>query len=101
MGLSGSRLYSVRLKQPILNRDFDRWDIANEESFREFFYLYTPKSTNFQPNLDKYNIQYILWDENIVTPFTKNREQVTFKNEIRQILDIRTRWENYQDKYIR
>ncbi len=87
-GYQGAGFIWFGLKQPILDRDFDRWDAANEKAFREFFYsLYAKNPEFFNRTLEKYNISYILWDENIVTPFIKNRDQVLFKNETRQIIN--------------
>jgi hypothetical protein len=86
-GYQGAGFIWFGLKQPILDRDFDRWNPQNEEAFREFFYsLYSQKKNILIKTLRKYHIQYIVWDQNIVTPFVKNRDQVLFKNELRRII---------------
>ncbi|MFH1827370.1 MAG: hypothetical protein ABH812_03010 [bacterium] len=54
------------IKQPTLNREFDRWYPYNEEAYREFSYaLYSNNKDLFETNLKKYNISYILIDENL------------------------------------
>lgn len=54
------------IKQPTLNREFDRWYPYNEQAFKEFSYaLYSNNSKLFENLLKKYNVAYILIDENI------------------------------------
>lgn len=86
-GYQGSGFIWFNLKQSILDRDFDRWSSQNEEAFREFFFtLYAKNPDSFLQTITKYNIKYILWDQNIITPSEKNREQIVFINEINSIL---------------
>lgn len=87
-GYQGAGFIWFGLKQPILVRDFDRWSRANEQVYREFHYsLYSRNSNFFESNLDKYNIKYVLWDKNIISPDTKNRSQVLYTNEIGETLN--------------
>lgn len=86
-GYQGAGFIWFNLKQPILDRDFDRWAPQNEQSFREFFYsLYGKDAQIFEKELEKYNIKYIFWDKSITTPFRKNREQIVFSHEIEFLL---------------
>jgi len=86
-GYQGSGFIWFGLKQPILNRDFDRWSVSNEQAFREFHYsIYSRNKEYLKSNLNKFNIRYILWDKNIISPTLKNRDQIVYKNEIRLIL---------------
>lgn len=86
-GYQGSGFIWFNLTQPILNRDFDRWNSANEESYREFFYsLYAKDAATFSSNLSKYRIKYLVWDQSLTTTSPKNIDQITFKNEIEQLL---------------
>lgn len=57
------------LRQPLLNREFDRWYPYNEQSYREISYaVYSKNTVLFEKLLEKYNIRYILLDKNIVNP---------------------------------
>lgn len=54
------------IKQSTLNREFDRWYPYNEQAYKEFSYaLYSNNPKLFGNLLKKYNIDYILIDENI------------------------------------
>ncbi len=86
-GYQGSGFIWFGLKQNILDRDFDRWSTQNEEAYRELFYtLYSKNTDKFFQTIEKYNLSYILWDTTSVTAMLKNQEQITFKNEIDNIL---------------
>jgi hypothetical protein len=86
-GYQGSGFIWFGLKQPLLDRDSDRWSIQNEQSFREFQYsLYSKKDDYFEKNLEKYNIQYILWDKNVISAEEKNRDQILFKTQTQDLL---------------
>ena len=57
------------IKQATLNREFDRWYPSNEQSYRELSYaLYSNSNDLFYKLLAKYNIRYLLLDENVVLP---------------------------------
>jgi hypothetical protein len=86
-GYQGSGFLWFNLKQDLLDRDSDRWNFQNEESYREFFNnLYNKNSDNFFKTLNKYKIKYIIWDKNIINPGNANNDQITFKYEITDIL---------------
>jgi hypothetical protein len=87
-GYQGSGFIWFGLKQPILDRDSDRWSIANEQAFREFhFAIYSRKPQDFLNGLEKYNIQYILWDKNVITYNEKNRPQILYQREIQGLVN--------------
>ena len=84
----GSGFLWFGFPQSILDRDSDRWEIKNEEAYREFFYpLYSKNSSQFFNSLLKYNVQYLLWDQAVIPSSPKNRDQITFKYETQKILD--------------
>lgn len=57
------------IKQPTLNREFDRWYPYNEQSYRELSYaLYSKNSELLNKLLVKYNIKYLLLDDNAILP---------------------------------
>ena len=74
------------IKQPILNRDFDRWNALNEQYYREMSHAVYSKSDDlFKAVIEKYNIHYILLDENIITP--ENDTIILHYNELGNTLD--------------
>ncbi|MEK7070384.1 MAG: hypothetical protein AAB966_01115 [Patescibacteria group bacterium] len=86
-GYQGSGFLWFGLKQSLLDRDFDRWDKANEQAFRELQYaFYSQNIELIKQTLTKYNIRYIVWDQSSITPNEKNRNQILFRRETEQIL---------------
>lgn len=86
-GYQGAGFIWFGLPQAVLERDFDRWSVSNEQAFREFHYaLYSQNSRAFKDNLEKYNISYIVWDNNVITTDLKNRKQILFERETDQLL---------------
>ena len=78
----GSGFLWFNLKQSLLDRDFDRWNHYNEQSYRELFNsLYSQDLQQFTKSLQKYQIKYIIWDQNLINSAGKNNDQITFKNE--------------------
>ncbi|MEK7177688.1 MAG: hypothetical protein AAB705_02585 [Patescibacteria group bacterium] len=75
------------LKQPVLNRDFDRWYPYNEQAYRELsFALYSRNADLFAKTLQKYKIGFILLDESIIDTDVKNSRQITFNREAKDLL---------------
>lgn len=57
------------IKQPMLNRDFDRWNSLNEQYYREISYaIYKQDIVLFNSVLSKYDISYILLDKSVTAP---------------------------------
>ncbi len=87
-GYQGSGFIWFGMKQPVLDRDSDRWSIANEEAFRELQYtLYSQRADAFIKTVEKYNLGYILWDTSVTTPSEKNRQQILFERESQNVLN--------------
>ncbi len=81
-GYQGAGFIWFGLKQAIMDRDFDRWNIHNEQAYNEFHNaVYSQSADQFDAVLKKYNIQYILWDHNVISPEQKNQNQLLFLNE--------------------
>lgn len=73
------------IRQPILDREFDRWQTFNEEYYREMSQaLYTQNLNSFRDILTKYDISYLLIDKNVIAPQTPSK--VLFFNELEAIL---------------
>ena len=84
----GSGFLWFNLKQNLLDRDSDRWNNQNEQSYKEFFNsLYSQNDQQFFQSFQKYQINYLIWDQNIINPSAKNNDQITFKKEINDLLD--------------
>ncbi len=57
------------LKQPLLDREFDRWSPYNENYYWEASYAVYSKNPALLENvLEKYQIRWLLVDENIINP---------------------------------
>lgn len=73
------------IKQPMLNRDFDRWNPLNEQYYREMSYaVYSKKDELFKKVIEKYNIHYILLDESIIAP--ENDQIILYVKELKKLL---------------
>ena len=74
------------VKQPILNRDFDRWNPLNEQYYREMSHaVYSKSDELFKTIVEKYNIHYVLLDENIIAP--ENDSRILYYSELLDILE--------------
>ncbi len=86
-GYQGAGFVWFGLKQPILDRDFDRWSVSNEQAFREIQHaVYSRDTRAVRQALQKYNIRYLLRDQNIITARVKNQKQVVYEREIDRLL---------------
>jgi hypothetical protein len=75
------------LRQPSLNSEFNRWYPYNEQAYREFFYaVYSKNSALLEKLLAKYNIKYILLDENVIIPGDEAQAKKLFYPEIKELL---------------
>src|SRR5581483_12472536 len=73
------------IKQPLLNRDFDRWSSYNEQYYREMSYaVYTQDPTLLQKVVSKYNIHYLILDTSIIAP--ENDPKILFYKQIQALL---------------
>jgi len=84
-GYQGAGFMWFGLKQPLLDREFDRWSSYNEEAYRELSYaLYSENLVLFEQLLDKYQIKWLLVDENVIAP--GNEQKVLFFDETENLL---------------
>ncbi len=73
------------IKQPILVRDFDRWNLKNEQFYKEISYaVYSQNDSLVKEIIEKYQIQYLLFDKNIIAP--DNDHKSLYYEEIESIL---------------
>ena len=86
-GYQGSGFVWFGMKQPVLDRDSDRWSVANEQAFRELQYtLYSQRIGQFDKTLKKFGVGYIIWDTATITPSEKNRNQILYQRETTTVL---------------
>jgi hypothetical protein len=73
-GYSGSGFLWYGIEQPILDRSFDSWSHYNENYFWELEHtIYTDRADTYDQLAEKYNIQYVLYDPNVL-PYQQNRD---------------------------
>ncbi len=75
------------IKQPLLDREFDRWSPANEQYYREMSQaIYSKDIILFNNVIKKYNIGYILLDKSVIAPGPGNDPKILFIPEIEDLL---------------
>jgi hypothetical protein len=68
-GYQGAGFLYFGIKQPLLDRDFDRWSPYNESYYREMSYaIYKNDETLLKNVIRKYQIGFILIDKSVVDP---------------------------------
>ncbi len=90
-GYGGSGFLWYGIKQPILDRAFDVWSKTDENYYFEISHaLYSKNAKDFLSVLNKYNINWILIDKNIINPSSpKALFSRELKELIKQISDIK------------
>jgi hypothetical protein len=94
-GLTGSGFLWYGIEQPIMDRAFDVWSAQNENYYWELSRaLYSKNAAAVESVLNKYDVSYVLLDENIISP---SNNRALFIEETKTILgdigDIREIWE--------
>ena len=73
------------LNSPLLDRDFDRWNIVNENYYREISYaVYRNDLSLFSNVVKKYNIAFLLIDKNVIS--IPNPSNVLYFNQIEKLI---------------
>lgn len=68
-GYQGAGFIWFGLKQPLLDREFDRWSSFNEQAYQEMAYaIYSQNLPLLEQVLDKYQIRWLLLDESVIAP---------------------------------
>ena len=71
-GYQGAGFLWFGVKQPVLARDFDRWNPGNEQYYREISEaLYSRDEKRVEAIARKYRIRYFLLDQNVIFPGNK------------------------------
>lgn len=86
-GFQGAQFISFGIKQPLMDRDYDRWNPSNEQYYREMSYaIYSQDSKLLLSVLDKYQIKYLILDKNVLAPGNKDGKKALFFPEIELVL---------------
>lgn len=71
-GYQGAGFLWFGIDKPLLNREFDRWNVKNEDYFNEMtFAIYNNNPKKIEQVLNKYQIRWLLIDKNIIIPNEK------------------------------
>jgi len=69
LGYQGAGFLWFGIKQPLINREFDRWNLINEKPYMEISTaIYAQDLPTLEKLLDKYKIRWLLLDQSIVAP---------------------------------
>jgi hypothetical protein len=94
-GYSGSGFIWYGIEQPILDRAFDVWGSSNENYYWELNHaLYSKNPELFKSVLNKYDVDFLLVDKNLISP---NSPKSLFINELEEIIGLIPEIELNQD----
>lgn len=83
-GYEGAGFRWFGLRQPILDREFDRWMPTNENYYWEISYaLYSKNLPLFENVLEKYRVNWLILDENVINPTTS---KALFNDEFKELV---------------
>lgn len=76
------------IKQPLLDREFDRWGKFNEQYYREMSQaVYLKNQKLFDNVIKKYDISYLFVDRSVIAPGPGADPKILFVNEISDLLN--------------
>lgn len=85
LGYQGAGFLWFGIKQPLINREFDRWNLANEKPYMEISTaIYSEDTVALEKLLDKYKIRWLLVDQSTVAP--EEDEKQLFYPQIESLL---------------
>lgn len=69
LGYQGAGFLWFGIKQPLMDREFDRWNLMNEGYYMEMSRaVYSENPKLFKQVLDKYKLKWVLLDESVIIP---------------------------------
>jgi len=75
LGYQGAGFLWFGIKQPLMNREFDRWNLLNEQYYREISYaVYSRDADLLTDVLDKYKVRWLLLDESVMIPAADGKQ---------------------------
>lgn len=91
LGYQGAGFLWFGIKQPLLDREFDRWNITNEQYYREMsLAIYSEDVTLLENVCEKFKVRWILLDESIISPGSE--ETLMFYPQIKTLLQSSDRF---------
>ncbi|MFH1566043.1 MAG: hypothetical protein ABIB98_02470 [bacterium] len=89
LGYQGAGFLWFGIRQPIMDREFDRWFQTNEQYYREMSYaIYSKNPSLFSNLLDKYGIQYLILDESVMALGDDPNTKSLFIKEIKDLFNL-------------
>jgi len=89
LGYQGAGFLWFGIRQPIMDREFDRWFPTNEQYYREMSYaVYSTNPTIFSNLLNKYNIRFLILDESIMAMGDDPNTKALFIEEIKSLFNL-------------
>lgn len=86
LGYQGAGFLWFGMKQPLLDREFDRWGMYNEQFYREMAQaVYTEDVSRMEAVLAKYKVKWLLFDRSSFSP--GNPEKLMFYDEILSLFE--------------
>ncbi|HOD01531.1 MAG TPA: hypothetical protein PKH50_02315 [bacterium] len=84
LGYQGAGFLWFGIKQPLIDREFDRWNIANEQPYREISTaIYSRDKELLQKYLEKYKIRWLILDKSVLAPGSDSK--VLFHGEMEKL----------------
>jgi len=84
VGYQGAGFLWFGIKQPLIDREFDRWNIANEQPYKEISTaIYSEDKELLQKYLEKYKIRWLILDKSVVSPGLDKK--ILFHKEIEEM----------------
>jgi hypothetical protein len=95
-GYQGAGFLYFGVKQPLLDRDFDRWSPYNESYYREMSYAIYKEDPSLLKNvINKYQIGFILIDKNVIDP--QNPTKILYFDQSKKLIKASGLLENEHD----
>lgn len=83
-GYEGAGFLWFGLNQPVLEREFDRWHPANEDYYHQMSYsVYAKDLNSFENTLEKYQVNWLLVDKNIIDV---SSPKAVFVNQLEELI---------------
>jgi len=99
LGYQGAGFLWFGIKQPLLDREFDRWNIKNEQFYREISYsIYQKDVETVEKILEKYKVRWLLLDKSVIAPGYNS--SVLFFDEITEMFSSSNKFslvKNFED----
>ena len=97
-GYQGAGFVWFGIKQPFLDRDFDRWNPANEQNYREISQaVYSRDLPLLEKLFNKYQIRWIILDKSVIIPGKEAAQDVLFYPEIEKLFNQSTKIKSTKD----